>query len=111
MPVSSVKRRATLANARAELAGRLRERSPVIEESLVDSVRTMIDRRQYETPEYAACQREAIAAILNASLDEVERPGELEGIPVAAAALARQDAQSGVGLETVIRRCIAIDRR
>jgi hypothetical protein len=111
MPVSSVKRRATLANARAELAGRLRERSPVIEESLVDSVRAMIDPRQYEAPEYAACQREAIAAVLNASLDEVERPGELEGIPVAAASLARQDAQSGAGLETVIRWCIVIDRR
>jgi DNA-binding PucR family transcriptional regulator len=71
----------------------------------------MIDPRQYEAPEYAACQREAVAAILNASLDEVERPGELEGIPAVAADLAREDARSGVGLETVIRRCIAIDRR
>jgi PucR C-terminal helix-turn-helix domain/GGDEF-like domain len=111
MPVSSAKRKPPLVITRAELAERLRERAPVIEESLIDSVRAMIDPRQYEVPEYTSCQREAIEAVLAASLDEVERPGELEAIPMPVAALARHDAQCGVGLETVIRRCMIIDRR
>lgn len=111
MPVSSVKRRASLASARLELAGRLRKRSPVIEESLFDCVKTMSDSHQYEVAEYTAVLRDAIAAVLHTSLTELEQPGKVEEIPAAVAALARQDAQCGVGLEAVIRRCMAFDRR
>ena len=71
----------------------------------------MSESHQYEEAEYATVLRAAITAILNTSLTELERPGVTEGLPAAVAALARQDAQCEVGLEAVIRRCMAFDRR
>jgi hypothetical protein len=71
----------------------------------------MPDSHQYKETEYTTVLREAVAAVLNTSLTELERPGVTEGLPAAVTALARQDAQCGVGLEAVIRRCMAFDRR
>jgi hypothetical protein len=95
-----------------ELASRLRERTPEIEESILACIRAISVPVPQEESGYALGQRLTVAAAVEYALAGIEQADGLQlPIPAAAAAQACRAAQGGVGLDTVLRRYMAGDRR
>jgi hypothetical protein len=96
---------------RAELAGRLRERSAEIEDVVFARVRALSEPAESEDPEYRAGLRATVAEVVDYGLLSVELGENWTGpIPAAAAAQARMAARAGIRLDTVLRRYAAGDR-
>jgi PucR C-terminal helix-turn-helix domain len=98
-----------LAEARAEIAARLRARGPEIEETIFARV---CDGRfghvGDEDAEYVAGLRATVAAVVEFGLSGIEQGEESVGpVPPAALTQARRAARLGVHLDTVLRRYIA----
>lgn len=95
----------------AELIARLRERSAEIEEAIFTRICAVAGERP-EDPSYAMGLRQAVAAAMDYGLAGAEQvKARDEALPRASAAQARRAAQAGVGLDTVLRRYMAGDRR
>jgi hypothetical protein len=96
---------------RAELAGRLRERSAEIEDAVFTRVRALSQPAESEDPEYRAGLRATVAEVVDYALTSIELGEDWAGpIPAAAAAQARMAARAGIRLDTVLRRYAAGDR-
>ncbi len=101
----------SLGQIRSELAGRLRERSAEIEDSVFTRVRALSEPAESEDPEYRAGLRATVAEVVDYALVSIELGEEWAGpIPAAAAAQARMAARAGIRLDTVLRRYAAGDR-
>jgi DNA-binding PucR family transcriptional regulator len=103
--------RGSLERARTELAERLRERRPEIEEALLTRTYAIADPAEASDPEYAQGLRVAVSAALDFGLEAVERGENGEerasAIPVLLLAQARLAARNGVSLDAVLRRYFA----
>jgi PucR C-terminal helix-turn-helix domain len=98
-------------SARVALAEGIRRRIDEVEEAIYARVKSLPASEVVDAPEYVAGLRAAIKAAVALSIDAVEGsldPNEPPPIPVVAQA--RRAARSGVGLETVLRRCAEGDR-
>jgi DNA-binding PucR family transcriptional regulator len=86
------------------VAERLRERQPEIEQELLLSIpEGLLDPLGGQDAEYAASQREAIAAALDCALSALVRdPGRESSAPAPVVAQAQRSARHAVSLETVI---------
>jgi PucR C-terminal helix-turn-helix domain/GGDEF-like domain len=101
----------SLKRTRSELATRLRERFPEIEEALFARARALSEPEGGGDPEYVAGLRATVRTGLEYVLAHIEKGEEWsEPIPSAAAAQARRSARSGVKLDTMLRRYAAGDR-
>lgn len=102
---------ATLKMIRSELVARLRGRLEEIEDAIFARVRTLSESVGEEDPEYVAGLRATISESLDFALVHIEKGEDWTGpIPSTAAEQARRSAQSGVRLDTVLRRYAAGDR-
>lgn len=96
---------------RAELAARLRQRTPEIQATVLARIRALSEPVQAGDPEYSAGLREAVSESLEFALTVVEHGGDWSGPPPSAVAeQARRAARNGIGLDTVLRRYAAGDR-
>lgn len=95
-------------DARAELAARLRERLPEIQDAVATRVYAISDPRDVADPAYLERLNAAVAAATEYRLEVLE-VGErrVAGVPAALLAQARLDARDGVALDTVLRRYFA----
>jgi hypothetical protein len=93
---------------RAELAKRLRERGPEIEEAVMARVVALAGPPERGGSEYAQGLRAAVVAGVSYGIEGLA-PGEREppDVPEALLGQARLAARSGVGLDTVLRRYVA----
>lgn len=103
----------SLQKLRAALALRLRARLDEVEEEVLATVRAVSGRTGRADPEYAAGERNAVAAALDYAIVGVEHASEERSrpIPVAVAEQARRAARSGIALDTLLRSFMAGDRR
>lgn len=100
-----------LQRIRAELVARLRRRSEEIEEAVFARVRALAEQSGREDAEYIAGLRVVVAEGMEYGLTSIEHGEDWSGpIPASALAQARLAAQSGVRLDTVLRRYAAGDR-
>lgn len=98
----------SIAQARAALGGRLRERLPEIQAAVATRVYSISDPHEVSDPAYLQGLNGALAAAVEHRLAVLES-GERQAPPVPAALLAqaRLDARDGVSLDTVLRRYFA----
>jgi hypothetical protein len=108
MPGRSARRRAGSRPTRALLVDRVRERLPEIEQAALTRLYGVSEAPERPDPDYVEGLTSAIAAALEYLLAGVER-GAVESLqpPPAVLVQARVAARSKVGLDTVMRRCIA----
>lgn len=99
-------RRPPLALARAELAARLQERHPEIEQAILTRVHAVADPKDLD-PDYADGLRAAVAATIDFGLSAIESGETHSPLPPAILAQARMAAHAEVSLDTVLRRCFA----
>jgi len=94
--------------ARTEVAARLRERLPEIQEAVGTRVYAISDPHQVADPAYVAGLKAALAAAVEYRLAVLEL-GERRApaVPEVLLAQARLDARDGVALDTVLRRYFA----
>lgn len=91
-----------------QLAARLRERLPEIQEAVATRVYSISDPREVSDPAYVEGLNGALAAAVRHRLEVLES-GERQAPPVPPALLAqaRLDARDGIPLDTVLRRYFA----
>ena len=90
------------------LLGRLRERRPEIEQTLLARVYSVSDPNEAGDPDYVAGLRAAVSAALDYALAGIDGPKQGDvPIPDELPAQARQAVRNGVSLDTVLRRYFA----
>jgi hypothetical protein len=97
--------------ARTELAERLRDKVPELEETIYASVDSLPGEGGDSAPIYVAGLRAAIREVILLAIEAIEADDDGDRPPpFAALAQARRAARSGVPLETVLRRYAAGER-
>jgi hypothetical protein len=98
----------SLEQARVDISARLQSRRHEIEQTILARVSAVSDPAAVSDPEYLIGLRAAVSAALSYGLAAIRR-GEERTVPVPPAALAqaRQAANCGVDLDTVLRRYLA----
>jgi len=94
--------------ARASLAGRLRNSCDEIEATTVTRVYAISEPRETADPEYLQGLRASLRVAIDYAIEAIERGEErAPAVPVALLAQARMAARNGVSMETVLRRYFA----
>lgn len=93
---------------RSDLTARLRNRRPEIEAAIFARVQAVSEQEAGSDPEYAHGLRATVAAAVEFGLGALERSeGQTLPIPIVALSQARIAAQTGIALDTVLRRYFA----
>ncbi|HEY6730644.1 MAG TPA: helix-turn-helix domain-containing protein [Solirubrobacterales bacterium] len=91
----------------SNLAGRLRERLPEIEQAILTRAYAVSDPSLAGDPDYVTGLRTAVSAAVGYALAAMVNRGRHEAIPATLLEQARHAARAGVPLDTVLRRYIA----
>jgi hypothetical protein len=92
----------------ADLVQRLEDRREEIEEAILARVRSVEDPADLADPEYRLGLKAAVSAAVSYGLSAIDGPAALDApVPDELGSQARRAARNGVGLDTVLRRCIA----
>jgi hypothetical protein len=98
----------SLAEARAALAARLRERREELEAAVATRINSIEDPREISDPSYLPGLHAALIATVEYALTAIEAGDRrTPESPPALLAQVRLAARNGVALDTVLRRCIA----